>query len=168
VPEFDDSEAFNEGLAEDCRGSPASPSREKGTKGELLEEDAGRLLPLPAQALQARRVEPCRPIRCRWSASTERLFSADAIRPSRRHGDRRDREGAFCGADRCGEHLRDWDKENVHYHPVHYLALLERKPGALDFGKPFDDTIHVPKGRATSSWRSSWHTDTLKSGFGKP
>ena len=37
------------------------------------------------------------------------------------------------------EHLRDWDKENVHYNPVHYLALLERKPGALDFGKPFDD-----------------------------
>jgi hypothetical protein len=27
----------------------------------------------------------------------------------------------------------------VHYDPVHYLALLERKPGALDFGKPFDD-----------------------------
>ena len=37
------------------------------------------------------------------------------------------------------EHARDWDQENVHYDPVHYLALLERKPGALDFGKPFDD-----------------------------
>jgi hypothetical protein len=37
------------------------------------------------------------------------------------------------------EHLRDWGKENVHFDPVHYLALLERKPGALDFGKPFDD-----------------------------
>ena len=35
--------------------------------------------------------------------------------------------------------MRDWDRENVHYNPVHYLALLERKPGALDFGKPFDD-----------------------------
>jgi len=37
------------------------------------------------------------------------------------------------------EHPRDWGKENVHYNPVHYLALLERKPGALDFGKPFED-----------------------------
>jgi hypothetical protein len=37
------------------------------------------------------------------------------------------------------EHPRDWDKENVHYNPVHYLALLERKPGALDYGKPFDE-----------------------------
>lgn len=40
---------------------------------------------------------------------------------------------------RRAQHPRDWDKENVHYNPVHYLALLERKPGALDFGKPFDD-----------------------------
>jgi hypothetical protein len=37
------------------------------------------------------------------------------------------------------EHPRDWDKEHVDYNPVHYLALLERKPGALDHGKPFDD-----------------------------
>jgi len=37
------------------------------------------------------------------------------------------------------EHPRDWDKENVHYDPLHYLALLDRKPGALDFGKPLAD-----------------------------
>jgi hypothetical protein len=35
------------------------------------------------------------------------------------------------------EHVRDWEKENVHYDPIHYLALLERKPNTLDFGKPF-------------------------------
>jgi len=43
------------------------------------------------------------------------------------------------------EHPRDWDKENVHYDPVHYLALLERKPGALDFAKPFDQW-NLPEG----------------------
>ena len=36
------------------------------------------------------------------------------------------------------EHVRDWELENVHYDPVHYLALLERKPNSLDFGKPFE------------------------------
>ena len=36
------------------------------------------------------------------------------------------------------EHVRDWEAENVHYEPVHYLALLERKPNSLDFGKPFE------------------------------
>jgi len=36
------------------------------------------------------------------------------------------------------EHLRDWESESVHYDPLHYLALLERKPNSLDFGKPFE------------------------------
>ena len=30
------------------------------------------------------------------------------------------------------------ESENVHYDPLHYLALLERKPNSLDFGKPFE------------------------------
>jgi len=36
------------------------------------------------------------------------------------------------------EHVRDWEKENVHYEPVHYLGLLQRKPNSLDFGRPFE------------------------------
>ena len=37
------------------------------------------------------------------------------------------------------EHLRDWERENVHYNLLHCLALLERKPNGLDFSKPFED-----------------------------
>ena len=40
----------------------------------------------------------------------------------------------FLSAFRSGwdwEWRRDWKKEQVHSDPVHYLALLERKPGAL-------------------------------------
>jgi hypothetical protein len=37
------------------------------------------------------------------------------------------------------KHPRDWSKEQVHYDPVHYLALLERKPGALNFAKPLEN-----------------------------
>jgi hypothetical protein len=33
-------------------------------------------------------------------------------------------------------HPRLWGKEDVHFEPVHYLALLERKPGALDHARP--------------------------------
>jgi hypothetical protein len=36
------------------------------------------------------------------------------------------------------EHRRCWDRERVTYDPVHYLALLERKPGALDFAAPLE------------------------------
>ncbi len=41
-------------------------------------------------------------------------------------------------------HPRDWVRENVHYNPLHYLALLERKPGALDFARPLEDW-HLPE-----------------------
>jgi hypothetical protein len=36
------------------------------------------------------------------------------------------------------EHRRIWEKEQVRFDPVHYLALLERKPGALDFARPLE------------------------------
>ena len=48
------------------------------------------------------------------------------------------------------EHVRDWESQNVYYDPVHYLALLERKPNSLDFGKPFEQW-KLPKGLSTSS-----------------
>ena len=35
-------------------------------------------------------------------------------------------------------HRRGWGREQVFYDPVHYLALLERKPGALDFAAPLE------------------------------
>jgi hypothetical protein len=34
------------------------------------------------------------------------------------------------------EHVRCWGKRQVTFDPLHYLALLERKPGALDHAKP--------------------------------
>jgi hypothetical protein len=34
------------------------------------------------------------------------------------------------------EHVRCWGKRQVTFDPLHYLALLERKPGALDYAKP--------------------------------
>ena len=40
---------------------------------------------------------------------------------------------------RIAEHERIWDKEGIAFNPVHYLELLERKPGALDHAKPLHD-----------------------------
>jgi hypothetical protein len=34
------------------------------------------------------------------------------------------------------EHVRCWGKGQVTFEPLHYLALLERKPGALDHARP--------------------------------
>ena len=33
-------------------------------------------------------------------------------------------------------HERCWEKEKFRYNPVHYLALLERKPGGFDYARP--------------------------------
>jgi hypothetical protein len=39
---------------------------------------------------------------------------------------------------RVAEHRRIWEKEQVCFDPLHYLALLERKPGALDHARPLE------------------------------
>jgi transposase len=37
------------------------------------------------------------------------------------------------------KHHRCWDKECQIFEPMHYLELLERKPGALDHARPLED-----------------------------
>lgn len=44
----------------------------------------------------------------------------------------------YHGEEIVAGHRRIWTKEAVSFDPVHYLALLERKPGALDFARPLE------------------------------
>ena len=44
-----------------------------------------------------------------------------------------------CCCHATAEHIRIWEKEAVAFNPIHYLELLERKPGALDHAKPLHD-----------------------------
>jgi hypothetical protein len=37
------------------------------------------------------------------------------------------------------EHRRSWEKEGVFFNYLHYLPLLERKPGSLDHARPLAD-----------------------------
>ena len=148
IPKLDDFEAFNEGLAEDCRRDLQRQLRGKtGTKAELLEEDREAILQLPSQSFEASRVEACQAN----SLSLVRFDRNDYSVPTK-HAYRTIMavggiEGVkFVVQDQVvAEHPRDGDKEKVHYDPLHYLALLERKPGGLDFGKPFDEW-NLPEG----------------------
>jgi hypothetical protein len=36
-------------------------------------------------------------------------------------------------------HRRHWGRERFFFDPIHYLALLERKPGAFDYARPLAD-----------------------------
>jgi transposase len=41
------------------------------------------------------------------------------------------------------KHRRCWDRERQVFEPMHYLELLERKPGSLDHARPLEDW-HLP------------------------
>jgi hypothetical protein len=41
-------------------------------------------------------------------------------------------------------HPRCWDRERTFFEPIHYLALLERKPGGLDYARPLEHW-HLPE-----------------------
>ena len=36
-------------------------------------------------------------------------------------------------------HRRHWGREQYFFDPVHYLALLERKPGGFDHARPLEN-----------------------------
>ncbi|MBQ0818623.1 MAG: IS21 family transposase [Methyloceanibacter sp.] len=141
IPQFDDFEDFNRKLAEDCRQDLQRKLRGKGgTKAELLEDDRQAMLRIPEDRFEARRVENCKVN----SLSLVRFDRNDYSVPTQ-YAYRKvlavgslDRVRIVADDRLIAEHVRDWGSENVHYDPLHYLALLERKPNSLDFGKPFE------------------------------
>jgi hypothetical protein len=140
IPEFDDFEAFNQKLADDCRSDLERHLRGKqGDKLQRLQEERQAMLSLPASPFEARRIENAKAN----SLSLVRFDRNDYSVPT----EHAHRDVTVVGAlarvrivadsRLIAEHVRDWEQENVHYDPVHYLSLLERKPNTLDFGKPF-------------------------------
>ena len=141
VPRFDDFEEFNEKLAEDCRNDLNRRLRgQDGTKAELLEKDREAMLPIPGNRFEARRI-----LGGKVNTLSLVRFDRNDYSVPTRYAHREvilvgslDRVRIVADSHVIAEHVRDWESENVHYDPVHYLALLERKPNSLDFGKPFE------------------------------
>jgi len=170
IPEFDDFEQFNEKLAADCRQDLARKLRGKtGTKSELLEEERLAMLPIPNNQFEARRVETpqvnslslVRFDRNDYSVPTQYAYRKVIVVGSL------DRIRIVADSHVIAEHVRDWQSENIHYDPVHYLALLERKPGGLDFGKPFEQWklpsgFHILRRRLESESGSEGRREFIK------
>jgi len=142
VPEVESLELLNAELVDRCGEDLERRLRGKAsTKAELLAEETDRLLPLPKQSLEARRVETAKAN----SLSLLRFDCNDYSVPTEyahRH------VTAVGGIDEVrlvvndrvvARHRRCWDKEQVFFDPRHYLALLERKPGAFDYARPIQD-----------------------------
>jgi transposase len=139
VPEGASWAELNDRLAADCRGEFArtAAGRDHAT-AELLVADQAAFLPLPVEPFEARRVE----LVTINSLSLGRFDGNDYSVPT---GYAYQTLTASGTIDRVrfrhrggvvAEHARCWGKGQVTFDPLHYLALLERKPGAFDHARP--------------------------------
>jgi transposase len=139
VPAVDSLDALNVRLAEACRRDQERSVRGKtGTVATLLADDRAAFLPLPARPFEARRVTE-------GGADSLSLvrFDTNAYSVPTRYAHRTLTVIGTVGEVRItfedrlvARHPRCWDREQSIFDPVHYLALLERKPGGFDFAKP--------------------------------
>jgi len=141
VPKVNDLTALNAELEKRCRADLARRLRGRAkTKAALLAEDLRSMRELPKRPFEARRVAQTRVN----SLSLVRFHCNDYSAPVKYAHQRVTAVGnvaevrIVCNNQVIARHERCWRKEKVIYNPVHYLALLERKPGALDFAKPLE------------------------------
>ena len=108
------------------------------SKGELLKEDKAAFLPLPDYPFEA-----CRKASVASNTLSLVRFDSNDYSVPVRHASSpvvvkgyTGRVEIYYKAEHIASHPRLWGKEDVHFNPVHYLPLLERKPGALDYALP--------------------------------
>ena len=141
VPEVATLSALNVALVTRCQDDLTHRTRGKhGTKEELLLEDRAAFLPLPGQPFEARRIGQA-------AADSESLvrFDTNSYSVPVKYAHRQITvvatvdEVRLVHDDRLvARHPRSWRKEQYLYNPIHYLALLERKPGGFDHAKPLE------------------------------
>jgi transposase len=147
VPQVRDLEELNERLAKMCRDDLARRLRGKsGTKGELLVEDQAAFHSLPPTPFDACRIQST----IASSLSLVRFDDNDYSVPVRYAHHMIlvkgyvDRVALYCDKEMVADHRRSWGKQGVFFNCVHYLALLERKPGAFQYALPLAD-LNLPE-----------------------
>ena len=142
IPEFESFAALNAHLDMACLADLDRQVRGKPqTKRERLEIDRAAMREVPSERFECRRLVQA----SANSLSLVRFDRNDYSVPTRyAHHDVTgiggiDEVRFVVGADIVATHPRSWDKEQIFFDPRHYLALLERKPGALDYARPLAD-----------------------------
>jgi transposase len=139
VPQASSMAALNEHLEQQCRHDLLRRVRgQSQTKAQLLEEDRQAFRRLPVVPFEASRKSS----RISSSLSLVRFDDNDYSVPVAYAHHTLTLKGSceevtlYCGPEEVARHVRIWDKEQIRLDPIHYLALLERKPGALDVARP--------------------------------
>jgi len=139
VPQVRDLDELNGWLAQKCQEDLKRRLRGKaGTKAARLQEDQAAFLALPAGPFDACRKQPTRANSLSLVRFDDNDYSVPV--PYAHHEilikGYVDRVVLCHGDQEVGEHPRSWGKEGVFFEPRHYLPLLERKPGSLDYARP--------------------------------
>ena len=139
IPRVGSWEELNAHLREECgRRRERRLRGQKETIGERFERDRAVLLPLPAAPYEACEKRPARVS----SLALVRYRGNDYSVPTE-YGHRDVLVKGYvqevviaCGSEIIARHRRSYDREEMVFDPLHYLALLERKTGALDQAAP--------------------------------
>jgi len=141
VPHVADWSQLNAHLLTCCRSDMSRRLRGKAlSKQQLLEEDKVAGLAIPSYRFDPRRLVST----TATSESLVRLDTNDYSVPVE-YGHRpvviRASVQTVCvyhAGREAAQHARCWEKEKQVFDPVHYLSLLDRKPGSLDHARPFE------------------------------
>lgn len=139
VPVVADFEALNHHLFDRCIDDLMRGLRGKDTtKAGLLEQERSALLRLPETPFPA-----CRVVSTRASSLSLVRFDTNDYSVPVEHAHQKVTVRAGVDTVRIefegrtvAVHRRCWDRHQPVFDPVHYLRLLERKPGALDYARP--------------------------------
>ena len=141
VPKVDSLEALNTELLKRCDADLDRTLRGKSqSKRQLIEEDRAAMLPLPKQPFDARRVtqaSACGLSLVRFDTNRYSVPVAHARRPITIVATV-DEVRLIDAGKLVARHPRSWKREQDVYDPVHYLPLLEKKPGGFDHAKPLE------------------------------
>ena len=142
VPQVADYAELNAYILECCRSDMTRRLRGKTlSKGELLKEDRIAGLILPKSTFDSRKLVST-------TANSEALvrFDTNDYSVPVAHGHKPvvlkasvDTVFLYHQGLEIARHARCWLRERQIFEPLHYLRLLERKPGSLDYARPLAD-----------------------------
>ena len=139
VPQVRDLDELNEYLRRRCHEDQQRRVRgQTGSKAQLLLEDQKAFLKLPAPPFEGYRkisttVNSLSLVRFDgndYSVPVQWAHHPVVVKADVRH------VVATVFGEEIARHERIWDREQVCFEPLHYLALLEKKPGAFDHARP--------------------------------
>jgi len=166
VPQVRDLDELNEILARKCREDRQRRLRGKIIpKSELLLEDQSAFLSLPPSPFDACRKKSTHAN----SLSLVRFDDNDYSVPVRFAHHPIVIKGYVDRVVLChqgyhvAEHRRSWSNEGVFFDYTHYLALLEKKPGALDHALPLS-SLNLPECFETLRRRLEVESETVGEG----